>query len=40
MRDKTVEMAMTPSESVYMLNINGVVDSVTMKDVSLKFIMM
>ncbi len=33
MRDKTVEDAMTPLESVYMLNINGIIDRDTMKDV-------
>ncbi|XP_064405122.1 uncharacterized protein LOC135350301 [Halichondria panicea] len=33
MRDKTVEDAMTPLESVYMLNINAIIDRDTMKDI-------
>ena len=35
MRDKTVEDAMTPLESVYMLNINSIIDKETMQDVSI-----
>ncbi len=38
MRDKTVEDAMTPLESVYMLNINAIIDRDTMKDVSIVYI--
>ncbi len=37
MRDKTVEDAMTPLESVYMLNINAIIDRDTMKDVSIMY---
>ncbi len=37
MRDKTVKDAMTPLESVYMLNINAIIDRDTMKDVSIVF---
>ena len=34
MRDKNVEDAMTPLESVYMLNINSIIDKETMQDAS------
>ncbi len=38
MRDKTVEDAMTPLESVFMLNINSIIDRETMKDVSCRIV--
>jgi len=36
MRDKTVADVMTPLESVFMLDINGVIDTVTMNEVPAK----
>ena len=36
MRDKTVADVMTPLESVFMLDINGVIDTTTMNEVPAK----
>ena len=39
MRDKTVADVMTPLESVFMLDINGVIDTVAMNEVPAKHLL-